>query len=159
MFDITKITQPTIKEMWAGLEDYLIEKYQKPGIYCIKINNKIVYIGKSIDMLGRMYDHMRSIENPHLTKTQKYNIIRVMKGQGYKISFDVLQDCSEMTVDELGECEGGWIRKYMPLLNTQIPHLGDYKHWETKKCANYDEVRRFVDEGKFNGTGLDKNNS
>lgn len=30
------------------------EKYDKAGIYCIKIDNDIVYIGKSTNMLRRV---------------------------------------------------------------------------------------------------------
>ena len=28
---------PQVKEFWNGHEEELIEKYQKPGIYCIKV--------------------------------------------------------------------------------------------------------------------------
>ena len=29
-------------------------KYEHPGIYCIKVDDKIVYIGKSLNMLKRV---------------------------------------------------------------------------------------------------------
>ncbi len=32
----------------------LADKYEKAGIYCIKIDNNIVYIGKSHNMLKRV---------------------------------------------------------------------------------------------------------
>ena len=32
----------------------LAEKYEHPGIYCIKVDGKIVYIGKSWNMLKRV---------------------------------------------------------------------------------------------------------
>lgn len=32
----------------------LAEKYEHAGIYCIKIDDKIVYIGKSLNMLRRV---------------------------------------------------------------------------------------------------------
>jgi len=32
----------------------LADKYEKAGIYCIKIDNDIVYIGKSHNMLKRV---------------------------------------------------------------------------------------------------------
>lgn len=32
----------------------LADKYEKAGIYCIKIDNDIVYIGKSTNMLRRV---------------------------------------------------------------------------------------------------------
>ena len=35
----------------------LAPKYEHPGIYCIKMNDKIVYIGKSRNMLERVAAH------------------------------------------------------------------------------------------------------
>lgn len=35
----------------------LAPKYEHAGIYCIKIDDKIVYIGKSKNMLRRIADH------------------------------------------------------------------------------------------------------
>ncbi len=32
----------------------LADKYEHPGIYCIKVDGKIVYIGKSLNMLKRV---------------------------------------------------------------------------------------------------------
>ena len=32
----------------------LADKYEHPGIYCIKVEGKIVYIGKSLNMLKRV---------------------------------------------------------------------------------------------------------
>jgi hypothetical protein len=31
-----------------------VKKYKMPGVYCIKINDKIVYIGQSSEMLYRL---------------------------------------------------------------------------------------------------------
>ena len=35
----------------------LADKYEHPGIYCIKLNDQIVYIGKSLNMLERIAAH------------------------------------------------------------------------------------------------------
>jgi excinuclease UvrABC nuclease subunit len=32
----------------------LSQKYEYPGIYCIKVNHNVVYVGKSINMLKRV---------------------------------------------------------------------------------------------------------
>lgn len=29
-------------------------KYEHPGIYCIKVDDRMVYVGKSVDMLERV---------------------------------------------------------------------------------------------------------
>lgn len=35
----------------------LADKYEHPGIYCIKVDDEIVYIGKSHNMLKRVAQH------------------------------------------------------------------------------------------------------
>ena len=40
----------------------LADKYEHPGIYCIKINEKIVYVGKSRNMLQRIAEHYVGIK-------------------------------------------------------------------------------------------------
>ena len=65
----------------------LAPKYEHPGIYCIKLDDQIVYIGKS------------------------------------KKNRDI--------VNEIGEKEGEFIRKYRPILNTQIPKKEDWHKWDT----------------------------
>ena len=39
----------------------LAEKYEHSGVYCIKIDNQIVYIGKSHNMLKRVAQHYAGI--------------------------------------------------------------------------------------------------
>lgn len=133
-----------LKEAWGGHEEDLINKYQKQGIYCIKVENMIVYVGKSRNMLERIYNHFTSILNTNLTKTKKYVILREIRNMGYTINFDVLQDCSGMTDDELGEVEGEYIRTFRTDLNQQIPNKGDYKHWSINKRAKYITAKEIV---------------
>ena len=40
----------------------LADKYEHPGIYCIKLNDLIVYIGKSRNMLERIAQHYVGIK-------------------------------------------------------------------------------------------------
>lgn len=37
-------------------------KYKAPGIYCIKLDERVVYIGKSVNMLERVAAHYVGIE-------------------------------------------------------------------------------------------------
>ena len=40
-----------------------VNKYKHPGIYAIKINNIIVYVGKSTNMLKRIAEHISEIKH------------------------------------------------------------------------------------------------
>ena len=40
----------------------LAPKYEHPGIYCIKVDREIVYIGKSANMLKRIAQHYVGIK-------------------------------------------------------------------------------------------------
>ena len=109
----------------------LADKYEHPGIYCIKINEKIVYIGKSRNMLQRIAEHYVSIKTG---KETKYRIMAEAQRKGYSISFDVLYYATARTpsaiIEEIGEKEGEYIRQYQPVLNTQIPKEHDWHKWD-----------------------------
>ena len=79
-----------------------IWKYNKPGIYCIKLKGKIVYIGKSLNMLKRLSQHIVEIQNEH-PRNHKYVILRAAMLQGIPIDFDVLQKCYGHSFDELND--------------------------------------------------------
>ena len=49
------------------------EKYKAPGIYCIKLDGRIVYIGKSINMIDRVAAHYVGINTG---SERKYRIIK-----------------------------------------------------------------------------------
>lgn len=112
-----------------GLED----KYGYAGIYCIKIDDSIVYIGKSMDMLRRMAQHYVGIRKG---SEKKYRIMAEAKRKGHRVNFDVLYYAkSRSRVDkmvEIGEKEGEYIRQYQPILNTQIPKEEDWHQYGTQ---------------------------
>lgn len=58
------------------------------------------------------------------------------KRKGHRVNFDVLYDAkSRNRVDkmvEIGEKEGEFIRKYQPVLNTQIPKEDDWHQYDTQ---------------------------
>ena len=58
------------------------------------------------------------------------------KRKGHRVNFDVLYYAkSRSKVDkmvEIGEKEGEYIRKYNPILNTQIPKAENWERWDTK---------------------------
>ena len=111
----------------------LAAKYEHAGIYCIKIDNQIVYIGKSANMLRRIAQHYAGIQQG---TEKKYRIISEAERKGHPITFEVLYYAkSRRRLDklvEIGEKEGEYIRQYKPILNTQIPKAENWERWETK---------------------------
>lgn len=123
----------------------LAEKYEHPGIYCIKLKGQIVYIGKSQNMLERVAAHYVGINT---VAAKKYRIIwEVAQDLKCGIEFDVLYYAKETNKDaiteEIGQKEGELIRQYLPPLNTQIPKESNWRTWEVK-TLNADEVRRLI---------------
>lgn len=119
------------------LSKYKQEKYGKPGIYCIKINGKIVYIGKSIYMLSRVEYHTR---HTMVGKSEKkYKILNQAFKKGYTIDYDVLyyspRKMENAIKNDIGKKEGVYIRRYKPCLNTQIPKVEDWHKWEYNPIA------------------------
>ena len=66
-------------------------KYNHAGIYCIKLDNQIVYIGKSTNMLYRVAEHYVGIQTGSETK---YRILAEAARKNHSITFDVLYDAS-----------------------------------------------------------------
>ena len=120
---------------------YKVEKYQKPGIYCIKINDIIVYVGLSRNMLQRLADHSLEIEDGRNHKTNKYKVLyNAMVKEDCRVSFDVLfwidEEKSQEEIDSIiAEQEAIFINALRPPLNHQLPHVGDPKHRDTNKKA------------------------
>lgn len=112
----------------------LAEKYEHPGIYCIKIDDTVVYIGKSRNMLKRIANHYVNIKTE---AEKKYRIMAEAQRKGHSISFDVLYYATARTPsaikEEIGKKEGEYIRQYLPPLNTQIPKSEDWQKWDVNK--------------------------
>ena len=126
---------------WLKRKGYA-EKYEHAGIYCIKIDETIVYIGKSYNMLKRVAQHYALIQQQ---AEKKYRILAEAQRKGHAINFDVLYYAHNRLykdiLAEIGEKEGEYIRKYTPVLNTQIPkeedwHKFDVTHLDAKEVLN-----------------------
>ena len=109
-------------------------KYDHAGIYCIKIDDTIVYIGKSHNMLKRVAQHYAAIQGQ---TEKKYRIFAEAQRKGHSINFDVLYNAKERyysaVTEEIGQKEGKYIRQYRPVLNTQIPREDDWRKFDV--CA------------------------
>ena len=120
-------------------------KYDHAGIYCIRLDNHIVYIGKSVNMLERVAQHYVGIQYGN---KEKYRIMAQIQSEGHVIGFDVLYNASSTARhdidEEIGYMEGVFLRKYRPVLNTQIPKEEDWRKYDVKKIATEDELRRLL---------------
>ena len=112
----------------------LAPKYAHPGIYCIKVNDQIVYIGKSHNMLERISEHYVGIKR---NSELKYRILSEVQRKGRAIEFDVLYYAKGINywgiVEEIGQKEGEYIRALRPLLNTQIPKADNWRKWDVQQ--------------------------
>ena len=118
---------------WLKRKGYA-PKYDHAGIYCIKIDDTIVYIGKSHNMLKRVSQHYAAIQGQ---TEKKYRIFAEAQRKGHSINFDVLYHAAETyypaVKNEIGQKEGEYIRQYKPILNTQIPREDDWRKFDV--CA------------------------
>ena len=109
----------------------LTEKYDCAGVYCIKLNGEIVYIGKSLNMLERIAAHYVGIKKG---SELKYRILSEVQRKGKTVEFDVLYYAKSQKyydiVNEIGEKEGELIREYRPMLNDQIPKKENWRKWD-----------------------------
>ena len=112
-----------------GLE----QKYEHAGIYCIQLDEQIVYIGKSMNMLYRVAEHYVGIRTG---SEKKYRILAEAQRKGHVVRFDVLyyaqKQRREDIEEEIGAKEGEFIRKFLPALNTQIPKEDDWRSWSVR---------------------------
>lgn len=134
--------QEQMAKCYKLIEDQAKGKYDGACIYSISINDQIVYIGKSTNGTHRIASHMMNIDYPgsESYNSHKYQIMREAKQRGLKLHFDVLYRSQETDPDkineDIGQQEGILIRKYMPLLNYQIPKEEDWHKFNTNKLAS-----------------------
>lgn len=126
----------------------LSPKYEYPGVYCIKLNERVVYIGKSQNMLERVAAHYVGIKTG---SERKYRILwEARQKLDCPIGFDVLyyaeKTSKEDIIEEIGQKEGELIRQYRPLLNTQIPKAEDWRKWDVKQIDAEEVLRLLLDE-------------
>ena len=123
----------------------LSPKYEHPGIYCIKLDDQIVYIGKSENMMRRVAEHYVGIQKE---TEKKYRILSEAHRKGHSVTFDVLYDAKGKRYaeieEEIGSKEGELIRQYLPVLNTQIPKAEDWHKWNTNMVDAAEVLAQFL---------------
>ena len=123
----------------------LAPKYEHPGIYCIKLDEQIVYIGKSENMLVRVAQHYVGIRTG---SEKKYRLLAEAQRKGHHIDFDVLYDAKRKRYaeveEEIGSKEGEYIRQYRPVLNTQIPKAENWRKWDVNAVDAREVLKKFL---------------
>lgn len=101
------------------------------GIYGIKINNELVYVGKTNrDFNERWKEHIYLIEHPQEKNSQQdylYKAIREAAKKGDEIKFCVLVPASNATDEQLKSMEYALIVSKTPKFNYQgvkVPYPG-----------------------------------
>lgn len=126
---IQNIYNKYIQQEWS-------KKFQCSGVYSITVNSKIVYVGKSKDILYRMAEHWASMGN---SKENKYKVLAEAHRRNYSVRFNVLYTAKSKTraeiEEEIGEREGYFIRLYQPPLNTQIPKEENWRSYTVNRGA------------------------
>ena len=97
-------------------------------------------------MLKRIAQHYAGIQKE---TEKKYRILAEARRRGHNINFDVLYYAKSRRyaekLAEIGKIEGEYIRKYNPILNTQIPKEEDWSHFEVREIDEEDEddIKRY----------------
>lgn len=99
-------------------------------------------------MLERIAAHYVGIKTG---SERKYRIVSEARERlDCPIGFDVLYYAQatkkEEIIEEIGQKEGELIRRYRPLLNTQIPKAENWRQWEVKKFDEAEVLRLLLDE-------------
>lgn len=119
-----------------GIHSKYFRKYFESGIYCISVEDKILYIGRSKCMYDRIQQHLKAILN---SDEYKYDMLYDLVRNDYPISFDVIEYAEEAN---LAEREAYWINYYLPPLNTQIPKHKDFQKQKNRidqYCDTFDK--------------------
>lgn len=123
----------------------LSPKYEHPGIYCIKLDGQVVYIGKSENMLVRVAQHYVGIRTG---SEKKYRLLAEAQRKGHSIDFDVLYDAKRKRYaeveEEIGSKEGEYIRQYRPALNTQVPKAENWRKWDVNAVDAREVLKQFL---------------
>ena len=84
------------------------------GVYCIKVNDCIVYVGKAVDIEERRKGHWKAILGDN--QENKYQLLRAILHSEARIQFGVLEEVNNP--DLLLSVEEKWIKALEPCLNS-----------------------------------------
>ena len=82
------------------------------GVYCIKVDDAIVYVGKSKNINERISQHWSGV---FAREENKYSLLYNALHRSHKITFWLLEECE---VADLNKKETFWIQQLRPCLNS-----------------------------------------
>ena len=90
---------------------------RRSGCYAIFISDRLVYIGKSINMKRRLQEHIYYIKHPEKYNSinegsNKYKVLNEAYNRGFEIRFDVIYYGNDIDIKEVQ-----LINNYLPPLN------------------------------------------
>lgn len=96
-------------------------------------------------MLCRIAQHYVGIQTG---SEKKYRLLAEIQKKGHTINFDVLYYAKSKGYQniqkEIGQKEGEYIRRIMPVLNTQIPKESDWTKYDFREVSP-DEIRKLFE--------------
>lgn len=92
----------------------LLDCEQRAGIYCITVDMKIVYVGKSKNVQQRCRSHIYNIQNAMFNQEKKYLLLLSAFLGGHWVDCFPIQYCD---IDCLSELEDRYIEEFNPKLN------------------------------------------
>ena len=107
-----------------------IDKYNYKGIYCIKIDDEIVYVGQSMNIYKRVIAHMNHIIRnfDKEDKEWKYDRLRDYWKLNKTIKYDILYKINnKISKKELLELEKFYIDLYKPKLNKEYRNKDEWR--------------------------------
>lgn len=86
------------------------------GIYGIKVDNCLVYVGQATNINERIRQHWSAILEKQ-PRENKYQLLKSAASRKHKITFWLLEEVKE--AGRLDDVERKWIKTIQPCLNTQ----------------------------------------
>lgn len=160
---MNKSIETSLNEWKFRISNEAPHKYDGAGVYCIKVDNIMVYIGKSTDMLHRIASHIVNWTNPNSKEYKRpvYASLRNFANSGAAITFDVL--CRGTNLDELemeqqlkystGGCNLGLCRSFNNGRGGSIPNPYSYfnYYWQLT-YSQFHDIEFYPYKGQYNGT-------
>jgi hypothetical protein len=134
------------------------DKYNdKAGCYCIYIDNKLAYIGQSVNLIYRIAEHYYEM-NKTRNKKHMYDILNESRKNGHKVWFDVIYytnktDAKNIRKDIIAH-ETYFINKYSPPLNISKGKKNDSN--EHARTITLDEIL-LIEDIKIESAYKEKN--
>lgn len=126
-------------------QDLLRDVEDKPGIYAITIDKRIVYVGQSKNIYQRCRSHIYNIFNAMYNKEKKYQLLLSAWLGGHRVDCFWCEYCD---IDQLKEKENEWIEIYKPKLNILTPTgKNDISELRIEQLLNFGKNKGNIGKG------------